>query len=173
MKTHRFRRVKNEHGKWTPFKVFIIHGRSNDWRRVKRFIEGKLRFKTEVAGLSVMGGTIISKIRNHVWHDCDCAVAILSADDMLIDKTRNARPNVLFEVGYCMGFFDLRYWEDDRLESVLLIREDKTTMPSDFAGIEYIPYSRAAGEGIGGTYDKLAVGLENIYERVNQFFKDY
>lgn len=122
--------------------------------------------------MSVIGGTIISKIRHHVWHDCDCAVAILSADDMLANRTRNARPNVLFEVGNCMGFFDLRYWEDDRLESVLLIREDKTAIPSDFAGIEYIPYSRN-DPGIRGAYEKLALGLENIYKRVNEFFEDY
>jgi predicted nucleotide-binding protein len=166
------RLITGEGGKKTPFRVFIIHGRSDDWKKVKRFIESQLQFETKVILLDVRGQTIISKVRHSVWQDCDCAVAILSADDLLADTKRNARPNVLFEIGYCMGFFDFRYWSNERLESVLLIKEDKTEIPSDLSGIEYIPFSRSNRLGIRSAFPSLRTGLESLYEEINEYFED-
>jgi predicted nucleotide-binding protein len=165
----RFRQVYNEHEEKGPFKVFLIHGRSPDWQKVKRFIVDELRFDVTVIVEEFTGKTIIQKIRDSMWYECDCAVAILSADDLLADQTRNARPNVLFEIGYCMGFFDYRYWEDDDIEPVILIMEDQTQIPSDFKGIEYLEYSRS--DGIETTFGRLGPALERMYDQVAEYFK--
>ena len=168
----KYQSVRNESGERGPFIVFVIHGQSDDWKKVKDFINTKLGMQTKVLVEEFTGQTLITKIRESMWFECDCAVAILSADDLLADDKRNARPNVLFEIGYCMGFFDYRYWEDNSIEPVILIKEDATNMPSDFHGIEYIPYSNAkGGGGVSGAFEKLEQGLDRIYSQVKEYFE--
>jgi hypothetical protein len=75
--------------------------------------------------------TLLNGKRGQVWRDCDCAVAILSGDDLQRDRTRTPWPNVLFELGYCMGFFDLRYWDDEGIRPVILVADNRTKIPSD------------------------------------------
>lgn len=162
----------NEHRERGPFKVFLIHGRSDDWKKVKQFITEELRFKTQVLVEEYTGQSILTKIRQKMWEECDCAVAILSADDLLVTEERHARPNVLFEVGYCMGFFDYRYWEDDDIEPVILIIENGTEIPSDLRGVEYIGYHRRTRGGIKASFEPLQQGLERIYAQVKDYFED-
>jgi len=169
----RFRQVQNEQGERGPFIVFLIHGRSDDWKAVKAFITRKLRMQTKVLVAEYSGGTLIDKVRKSMWLECDCAVAILSADDVLANRQRNARPNVHFEIGYCMGFFDYRYWEDNDIEPVILIKEDATQLPSDFHGIEYIEYSRKKGRGgIKESFGPLEQGLERVFAAVHEYFEE-
>jgi hypothetical protein len=52
------------------------------------------------------GKTIIEKLQHKIWNDTDCALAVMSADDELKILEVNARPNVLFEIGYCLGYFE-------------------------------------------------------------------
>jgi predicted nucleotide-binding protein len=140
---------------------------------VKSFIEGNVRVKTKVLVDEFSGGTLIDKVRKSMWFECDCAVAILSADDLMANQQLNARPNVHFEVGYCMGFFDYRYWHDDDIEPVILIKEDKTALPSDLQGIEYIAYSHENGRGgIKESFGALEQGLERIYASVREYFEE-
>jgi predicted nucleotide-binding protein len=167
---NRFRRVQGENGERSRFRVFLIHGHSADWEKVKKFIQGSLRFETIVSMETVTGKPIIQKIQEAVWHDCDCAVAILSADDRQMDNKRFARPNVLFEVGYCMGFFDHRYWLDDEIHPVILMMDDRLSLPSDLEGIERIQYSRKKKGGITVEFSKLAQRLETLYSQIDDYF---
>jgi predicted nucleotide-binding protein len=166
----RFRRVNGEDGERTRFRVFLIHGRSRDWVKVKRFIEHDLRFEVVVSIEKFRGQPLIQKIREAVWHDCDCAVAILSADDLQRDRTRTARANVLLEVGYSMGFFDYRYWSDEDIQPVVLMTEDRTAIPSDLEGIEQIRYSRRHRQGIAAVFDTLGQALNDVYSQVDEYF---
>lgn len=160
----RFRRVNSE-GKRSQFRIFLIHGRSREWKKVKQFIEKELRFKVIVSIEKFTGEPLIQKIRKQIWQNCDCAVAILSADD----KKQAARPNVLFEVGYCMGFFDFRYWADDNIQPVILISDKRTRLPSDLEGVELIPYSRR--QGITETFGTVRKALNGIHAKVDAYFE--
>jgi predicted nucleotide-binding protein len=82
-----------------------------------------------------------------------------------------ARPNVIFELGYCMGFFDLRYWEDDGIEPVILVAEDQTRLPSDLEGVERINYSNLQGQGISESFETLSRALNGIHTQVHDYFK--
>src|SRR5277367_3215726 len=98
--------VKDAFGESAPFTVFIIHGHTDAWQVVQKHIEEELRLAT-VVSMTEPGSAVINvKLCKAVWHDCDCVVAILSADDQLVDGTINERPDVLHEIGYCAGFFD-------------------------------------------------------------------
>ncbi len=106
------------------------------------------------------GGIILQKIKDAIWHECDCAVAILSADDILHNGEKNARPNVIFELGYCMGFWDHYYWDEGKLEPVILLKEKTVQVNSDLNGFEFIEYTE---DNIAMVKRKLKMGLEKIY----------
>jgi predicted nucleotide-binding protein len=164
----RFRQVNGEFGR-ERFRVFLIHGRSRDWSKVKKFIEHEIRFEVVVSIEKFTGQPLIQKVREAVWHHCDCAVAILSADDLQRNRTRTARPNVILEVGYSMGFFDHRYWSENALEPVILVTEDKTAIPSDLDGIEQIRFARR-GQGIAAAFGRLGQALNDLHKRVDSYF---
>jgi hypothetical protein len=106
-----------------------------------------------------------------IWYDSDCAVAILSADDQLVDGTFNARPNVLYEIGFAMGFFDFRYWEDERVYPVLLVKDETTPIPTDFLGPEYFSYDQANGIDVTATFERLDNALEALFKRIRDYFR--
>jgi predicted nucleotide-binding protein len=169
-KSKRYRQVLNEDGDKGPFKVLLIHGHSKDWIRIKDFIKKELSFRTKVLVEQFTGEALLTKVRRSLWEECDCAVAILSGDDLLETKKRRARPNVLFEVGYCMGFFDYRYWENNHVEPVILIVEKDTEIPSDLHGVEFIEYGSGRRGGIKRAYPKLREGLENLFSEISDYF---
>jgi predicted nucleotide-binding protein len=166
----KYKRYKGLDGKMSEFSIFLIHGRSMDWKKVKDFIEDTLSFKVTVIIEEVGADTIISKLRKAIWKNSDCAIAIMSADDLMADNTKYARPNVLFEIGYTMGFFDHLYWEDDDLHPVLMLKEKETYIPSDLAGIEYMEYNKI--EGIEKTFEPLSKYINKIFEQVKEYYKE-
>lgn len=165
----KFKRYKGLDGKTSEFSIFLIHGRTNDWKKVKDFIESSLNFKVNVIIEEIGTDTIINKLRKAIWQS-DCAIALMSADDLLADSTIYARPNVLFEIGYTMGFFDNLYWEDDNLNPVLMLKEEETYIPSDLAGIEYTKYDRV--HGIELAYENIAKFINKIFLEVKDYYKE-
>lgn len=156
-------------GKRTNFTVFIIHGHSNDWKKIKKYIEDKLKFKVKVLLDSYAGTTIIDKLRRAIWEESDCAVAIMSADDLLVNETKNPRPNVLLEIGYTQGFFDHLYWYSDKINPVVLLKEDLAAIPSDLNGVEYLEYSQKTK--ISKVFPQLKQALENLYKQVKKYYE--
>ena len=168
----RYRTLLNEDGERGPFRVFLIHGPSEDWIKVRDFIRNRLRFDVVVSVDDFRGAPIMEKVRNTIWRECDCAVAILSDDVRHRDETTSASPNALLEIGYCMGFFDYRYWEDTEMEPVLLIKHEDVSLPTDLHGFEYISYSPGRGSGIRAAFPVLRRGLERLYDQTKTYFKD-
>ena len=142
----------DEDDKEQEFTVFIIHGHSEDWRIVERYINKKLHFNTVVLKETYCSGeTIIDKLENMIG-DCNCAVAIMSPDDRTSDGKFRARQNVLFELGYCHSFYE---------GDVIILKEESVEMHSDLHGLVYIPYNKG---NIETAFAQLAEGLEDIYE---------
>lgn len=165
MATRKYRTYKNDKGKEEEFVVFLAHGHSKDWEKLDAYIRNKLHFNTIVSVNDFSGGIVLQKIKNAIWHRCDCAVAILSPDDKLVGGKKNARPNVIFELGYCMGFWDHYYWEEEKLEPVIIIKENSVELNSDLNGMELIGYEN---NRISMVHAKLKQGLEGIYTQLNK-----
>ena len=144
----------DDDGDEQEFTVFIIHGHSDDWKDVERYINKKLGFNTVVIKENYRAGeTIIDKVEDAVWEECDCAVAILSPDDLTKDGKFLARQNVLFELGYAQGVYEREY--------VVILKEDSVAINSDLHGIVYIEYKKG---NIQSVFHQLAEGLEEIYD---------
>lgn len=160
-----YRTYTDEEGDDVEFTVFIIHGHSEEWRKIERFIKDELGFNAIVMKESYSGKQILDKFTDAVI-DADCAVAIMSPDDKLANGNFRARQNVLYELGYCKGVLENYYAEEDYdFEPVIVIKEKTIDMRevSDLIGLEVLNYHH---NGIETVYHHLGRALQNIYEEL-------
>ncbi len=117
-------------------KVFVIHGRDEGTReRVARFLE-KLGLKPVILHEQPNEGrTIIEKFEDYA--DVGFAVTLLTPDDagsLQGDKNSlkpRARQNVIFELGFFIGRLGRK--------GVCALTKGDVEIPSDYAGVVYIP----------------------------------
>ena len=116
--------------------VFVIHGRNEGTRAlVARFLE-QLNLKPVILDeQSNQGLTIIEKFERHA--QVGFAVALLTPDDtgsLQGDESNlnpRARQNVIFELGFFIGQLGR--------EGVCALTKGNVEIPSDYAGVVYIP----------------------------------
>ncbi|WP_148080634.1 TIR domain-containing protein [Roseimaritima ulvae] len=124
-----------------PPSVFLTHGRGDDWRHVKAFIENDVGISLRAIELAEQphGGSayIGSKFETYAAK-CACAVIIMSGDDKAYNpndtEELRVRENVIHELGYfqaCLG-----------ADRVILLKETGVNIPSNILGRGYIPYSK-------------------------------
>lgn len=125
-----------------PKRVFISHGRSEQWRRVQEYLEQTLEIPTlELAQAPNMGRTIFQKLIDES-EKCGYAVIIMTGDDLTTDDQVRARENVLHEIGYFQG----KYGAD----RVCLLHENSVNIPSNIHGLAYIPFPKDSVESALG-----------------------
>ncbi len=146
------------------FTVFIIHGRSEDWRKVERFIKDDLDYDALVIKEAYTGDVLSKKVRRAI-EESDCAVAIMSPDDRLSNGKARARQNVVLEIGECRPVFRRRH-KGTGVHGVIILKEQSVDMNelSDLSGIEYLGYVDGY---IETTFHKLRDALEAVYEAVD------
>lgn len=145
--------------------IFIVHGRDDV---PKLAVHGFLR---EVATAKPLilhdepseGRTVIEKFEDHAG-DAVFAVILLTGDDVgglgveegaLVElgelKTR-ARQNVVFELGFFVGALGR--------DRVAILYEEGVELPSDLAGLAYIPLDDRAGWKLPLAKELQAAGVE-------------
>ena len=122
--------------------VFVVHGRDDGTKNtVARFLERLGLQPVVLAELPSQGRTIIEKFERHA--QVAFAVVLLTPDDAgsLRDEedTPNprARQNVIFEMGFFIGKLGR--------DRVCALTEDIVEIPSDYAGVVYIPLDESEG----------------------------
>jgi predicted nucleotide-binding protein len=147
------------------FTVFIIHGHSEDWRKVERYIKEHLKFNTIVLKEAFVGKVVFDKFRNAIWDKAECAVAILSPDDKMALGNYRARQNVLYEIGYCQAVFDSLSEEGYEYEPITILKEESIDIRevSDLLGIEILSYKNSQIENV---FHILGTHLNNIYDEL-------
>jgi predicted nucleotide-binding protein len=117
-------------------RVFISHGRSNDWREVQIYIEKDVRLATlELAQEPNAGQTIIEKLEKNA-SSCDSAVIVMTGDDINAEGEVRARENVMHEI----GFFQARYGR----ARVCFLHEESVTIPTNLSGVVYVPFPKGS-----------------------------
>ncbi len=117
-----------------PFRVFISHGRSPDWREVQSFIEKDLNISTlELAQEPNKGRTVLQKLSDEA-QKCSFAIVVMTGDDEVGSGPPRARENVMHEIGFFQGKYGL--------ENVCLLHEEGTSIPSNIHGLVYIPFPK-------------------------------
>ena len=115
-------------------RVFITHGRSNDWREVQSYIEKDVKLQTlELAQEPSQGMTIIEKLLTGA-NRCDSAVIVMSGDDIDSTGQARARENVMHEIGFFQGKYGRA--------QVILLHEDGVSVPTNLSGVVYVPFPK-------------------------------
>lgn len=130
----------------TTNEIFIVHGRDEGAKNiVARFLE-KLNLQPVIlAEMPAKGRTIIEKFEHHA--QVGYAIVLLTPDDAGSlqgdenDPKPRARQNVIFELGFFIGRLGR--------ERVCALTKGDVEIPSDYAGIEYIPFNNSDGWKIG------------------------
>ena len=122
--------------------VFVIHGRDNGARQmVARFLEKMDLTPVILDEESNQGQTIIEKFEKHAA--VRFALALLTPDDIgsLCGEENNLKPrarqNVIFEFGYFIGRLGR--------EHVCALTKGNVEIPTDYAGVLYIPLDDDGG----------------------------
>jgi predicted nucleotide-binding protein len=137
----------------TGNKVFIIHGHAEEkWRELRTLLEERFKLKDRVVVLreeASQSKTVIEKFEEFANH-CGYAIALVTPDDWVTKpeaQYSQARPNVLFEVGWFYGRFGPR--------RLLILKRKGTPLPSDLGGVVAIEFNEAVKECAVDIQDEL------------------
>ncbi len=129
-----------------PERVFISHGRSEDWQQVQSHIERDLNIPTlELDQEPNRGRTVLQKLTEESDR-CSYAVVVMTGDDEIPGDAPRTRQNVMHEIGFFQGKFGL--------PSVCLLYEEGTDIPSNIHGLVYIPFPRGLVSAAFGALDR-------------------
>ena len=122
--------------------IFIVHGRDEGAKEtVARFLEKLDLVPVTLAEKPGKGLTIIEKFEQHA--QVGFAIVLLTPDDAGSlqddenDLSPRARQNVIFELGFFIGRLGREY--------VCALTKGEVEIPSNYAGIEYIPLDASGG----------------------------
>ena len=136
-----------------PRSVFVTHGRAQDWRAVKDYIENDVQLKTiELAQQPNLGRTVIEKLLDTA-DECDSAVIVMTGDDVTDQGEARVRENVMHEI----GFFQGRYGRN----RVILLHEDNVNVPTNLSGVVYSAFPKGRVEAC---FHLLLRELKSMYE---------
>lgn len=116
-------------------KIFVVHGRNEYYRqRVVNLLREWGCIPITLREQPNIGRTLIEKFEEHA--NADYAVVLLTADDkgaLATERNHLPRPrqNVVFEMGYFIGRMTR--------ERVCALYQEGVELPSDLAGIVYVP----------------------------------
>ncbi len=117
--------------------LFIAHGKNKKpLEQLKNILDGfKVQYKVAVDKPN-LGRPISTKVRE-TMEECNCAILIFTADEEFTDKDSNAvwRPseNIIYELGAASYLYGKR---------IVIMKEDKVDLPTDFKDIGYISFSK-------------------------------
>ena len=128
--------------------VFLGHGRSKLWARVKIFLEDELGLATLTYESEPRVGESIVSVLERLLGQATFAVLVLTGEDEGPESGRRARQNVIHEAGLFQGRLGFR-------RAVLLMQAGVDSF-SNVDGLQHIPFG---GENIEQTFYELQRGL--------------
>jgi predicted nucleotide-binding protein len=125
--------------------VFIIHGSEEaKWRELKDLLKTEFHLNPIILKEQPeKGKTLIEKFEYYA-DTCSYAIAIFTPDDEVIDNNQEkylqARPNVIYELGWFCGKLGR--------QNVMLLLKEGTSIFSDFSGIVQKRFHKEVAEKI-------------------------
>jgi hypothetical protein len=120
-------------------KILIIHGRSNDWKKLKRFLQDNLGLSDPIIMEQVFGeGKTLPEKFEYLASQVDACIAVATPDDigaLSRYKTfkQRARQNVWLETGW--------FWGALGRNRIMILCKGDIELPSDLEGIEVYRYN--------------------------------
>lgn len=136
--------------------IFIGHGHSRLWARVKMYLEDELGLAAIAYESESRTGDSIIPILEKMLEQATFAVLLLTAEDMGTAGGKRARQNVIHEAGLFQGRLGFK-------RAVLLVQEGIEEF-SNVAGLQHIPFT---GENVEQTFYEL----QRVLKRERQLEK--
>lgn len=136
--------------------VFIVYGHDIQARKDLELILRQMGFDPIVLGdRPARGATIIEKLEEHLGpcSDVTFAFVLLTPDDVghaegdWDNKRPRARQNVILELGWVLGRLGRKH--------VVILHKGSVELPSDSAGLLYIPFEEQVDEAKGRLFQEL------------------
>lgn len=118
----------------TAKKIFLGHGRSLQWLRLKDFLGTTLELDVAEFNIEPTAGIHTTERLHAMLSEAGMAFLIMTAEDTLADGTLQARPNVIHEVGLFQGHLGTR-------RAIVLLEEGCATF-SNLDGLTTIRFPR-------------------------------
>ena len=140
-------------------KIFIVHGHDkNSVDELKKYLQNELKYSEPIVlSETACDGKTIIEAFEEAAENTGLVFVFLTPDDLVNDEYMQARPNVLFELGY---FMEKLGRESGRV--IILLKGD-VRIPSDLHGIRYIRIDNGiyqAGEEISKAIMASAADLK-------------
>lgn len=129
--------------------VFIGHGRSLMWLKLKDFMEGRLHLEWEEFNRVPAAGVWTGDRLNAMLGNASMAFLICTAEDEHADNTQHARENVIHEVGLFQGRLGF--------ERAIVLLEDGCTEFSNIHGLGQIRFPKG---NISACFEEIRGVLE-------------
>lgn len=113
--------------------IFIGHGRSKLWARLKVFLEDELKVNTVSYESESRVGDSIVPILEELLRSASFAILILTAEDETKDGKIRARQNVIHETGLFQGKLGFK--------KAIILRQEGIEDLTNLAGVQYIKFS--------------------------------
>ena len=146
----------------TNRRVFVVHGRDEGAKNsVASFLKDLDLVPVILSELPGKGQTIIEKFEGNA--DVGFAVALLTPDDAgglsgKAEQSPRARQNVIFELGFFIGSLGR--------DKVCALTKGEPEIPSDYAGVEYIPLDEHGAWRMGLFKELRAAGFDIDADRL-------
>lgn len=125
--------IKNQKESTLP-KIFIGHGRSNQWKELKDHLQDKHGYKLIAYEIGARAGHSIRDILDDMLTKSDLALLVMTGEDETTDGKIHARENVIHEIGLFQGRLGF--------SKAIIILENGTNEFSNISGIEQIRFSK-------------------------------
>lgn len=113
-------------------RVFIGHGHSTAWLRLKDFLVDRLKLHFEEFNRAPVAGYSTQERLSEMLDNCGFAFIVLTAEDERADGTVHARENVIHEAGLFQGRLGFK--------RAIILLEHGCTQFSNIHGLTYIPF---------------------------------
>jgi predicted nucleotide-binding protein len=130
-------------------RVFIGHGRAIIWRELKDFIEDRLGLPVEEFNSESTAGVSTQSRLSQLLNGASFAFLIMTAEDETVDGRRNARLNVVHEVGLFQGRLGFN-------RAIVLLEEGC----EEFSNIHGLGQIRFPKANISAIFEQVRVVLE-------------
>jgi predicted nucleotide-binding protein len=133
----------------TPSSVFIGHGRHKDWEKIRDHLVTLGLPVEEFNAVPTAGITTVQRLTQMLNKAC-LAILVMTAEDAQFDGKKNARQNVVHEIGLFQGRLGF--------EKSIIVKQQGATEFSNIGGLTYIPYKK-------GRIEESFRDIENVLVR--------